>query len=142
MPLVQQGKGEHPVKAIEARFAPFLPGMDDDLGIAAGAKDMTECRELGHQRLEIVDLAVVDDADRTVLVVDRLVASSQIDDGEPAVTEPDPRRIVETVAIRATMAENVSHATEQAPVGVAAPAIIKDAGYPAHRPDLTLRSQF
>src|SRR5271169_737025 len=108
--------------------------MDDDLGIAARAKDMTEGRELGHQRLEIVDLAVVDDANRMVLIIDRLIAPSQIDDGEPAVPEPDPRRIVETIAVRATMAENVSHATEQAPVGVATPAIVKDAGYPAHRP--------
>src|SRR5580658_8628286 len=108
--------------------------MDDNLGITACAKDMTECRELGHQRLEIVDLAVVDDANRPVLIVDRLVAPSQVDDGEPAVAEPDPRRIVETVAIGATMAENVGHTTEQAPICVATPAIIKDAGYPAHRP--------
>ena len=107
--------------------------MDDDLGIAARAKDMAERSEFGHQRLEIIDLAVEDDANRTILVVERLIAAREIDDGEPAVAEPDARPIVETVAVGAAMGENVGHTSKQAPIRVATPTIIEDTGYPAHR---------
>ena len=43
--------------------------------------------ELGAQPLEVVDLAVEDDPDGAVLVVDRLVAAGEVDDREPAHPE-------------------------------------------------------
>jgi hypothetical protein len=41
------------------------------------------------QVLEIIDLAVEDDGDRLILVIDRLVAAGEVDDGKPAMAEPD-----------------------------------------------------
>jgi hypothetical protein len=42
--------------------------MDDDLGVAAGMEDVAEGFELGHELLEVVDLAVEDHGHRAVLV--------------------------------------------------------------------------
>ena len=131
-PLVRQGEGEHPIEAIEARLAPLLPSVNDDLRVAASAKDMSQRRQFGHQLREIVDLAVEDDADRMVFVEERLVTARKINDGQPAMPQPDPRRKIKPVAVGATMRENIGHATEQAPVGVATSAGVENPSYAAH----------
>ncbi len=83
--------------------------MDNDLGVGARPKNVAERSQLRHQRLKIIDLAVVNDANRAVLVELRLVTGHQIDNGEPAVPQPDPRRIMETVAIGSAMIEDIGH---------------------------------
>ena len=138
-PLVEERKGEHPVEALETRLAPLLPGMNDDLGIAARSKHMAERGEFGHQRLEIINLAVEHDADRAVFVEQRLIAARQVDDGEAAMPEPDPGRMIKPVPVRATMGEQTGHPMQQEPVGRAAPAVVEDAGDPAHKPVPSLR---
>jgi hypothetical protein len=47
--------------------------------------------QLGLDLGEVVDLAVVGDDDRAVLVVEGLLAGGEIDDGQALVGEPDPR---------------------------------------------------
>ena len=49
--------------------------------------------ELGAQLAEVVDLAVEDDADRAVLVEDRLVAARQVDDRQAAHPQGDARGV-------------------------------------------------
>ena len=45
--------------------------------------------QLLAQLLEVVDLAVEDDDDRSILVEDRLVAGHEIDDAQALDPEPD-----------------------------------------------------
>src|SRR6185312_17195521 len=86
---IPQREREHAAQALYAVFAPRLPCVHDRLGIAACTKAVTECRELRDQRLVVVNLAVVDDADTAVLVVKWLLPGRQIDDRQPAVAEAD-----------------------------------------------------
>ena len=51
-----------PRKRSHAGFAPLLPGVDDDLGVAVGAERMAGRLQLRNHDLVVVDLAVVDDS--------------------------------------------------------------------------------
>ena len=60
---IPEGKGEHAAKAVDTAFAPGLPGMHDDFGIAPGMEYMPQCLKFGDQFLVVVDFAIEDDAD-------------------------------------------------------------------------------
>ena len=93
---------------------------------------MAQPREFGHQRLEIVDLTVVDDADCPVLVEQRLVTGREIDDRQSTVAEPDPRLDMVAFAIRSPMTEDIGHAAQQGSIDLGLPAIVEDTRYAAH----------
>jgi hypothetical protein len=107
--------------------------MDDDLGVGTGAEDMAAAGKFHHQRLEIVDFAVEDDAHRVVFVEQRLVAAGDIDDRQAAMPEPDARRGEEPVAVGPAMRDRIGHAVKQVAVDRARAARVEDAGDAAHR---------
>jgi len=76
---IPEGKGEHAAEAVDATFAPGFPGVDDDFGVAAGMEDVAERLQFRDEFLVVVDFAVEDDTDAVVFVVQRLLASGQID---------------------------------------------------------------
>ncbi len=86
---VPQGQGEHAPQMLEAVDAVLLVGVDDGLGVRVGLEAMTAVLELLAEILEVVDLAVEDDADGAVFVVDRLVAAGDVDDGQAAHAQAD-----------------------------------------------------
>src|SRR5439155_9136417 len=131
-PGIPQSKGKLSIEPIETRRPPFLPGVDDHLGIAARSEHMAEDHEFGHQRLEIVDLAIVDNADRPIRVEERLIAGHEIDNRQAEVAEPQPRREMETVTVRSAMTEDIGHTPQQGPIDLAGSAIIEDTRYAAH----------
>ena len=92
--------------------------MRDRFGVRPGCEAMPGALEPRTQRLEVVDLAVQDDRDRTVLVVDRLPAGDQIDDAEPPVPEPRhaARRHVFAVAVGSAVGERTRHRPERGDV--------------------------
>ena len=59
---------------------PFLPSVDDDLGIAVGLEDVAHCLERGLDCAKIVDAAIEDYRDGAVLIVDRLTSTRRIND--------------------------------------------------------------
>ena len=100
---IPQGEREHAAELLDTRFAPRLPGMHDDLGVAVGAKDVTKRRQLACQLGKIVDLAVVHNHDRPVLVEQRLLPARQVNDRQATMRQPDPRLQVHTAFVRSTM---------------------------------------
>ena len=70
---------------------------------------MAAAHELRRELPIVVDLAVVDDGDRAVLVVDRLLAAGDVDDGEPPHREADAGLEVKAVAIGPAMGDCVVH---------------------------------
>ena len=52
-------------------------------------KRWPRCLELGAQLDVVEDLAVEDDPDRAVFVVDRLLAAREVDDAQARVRQPD-----------------------------------------------------
>ena len=106
--------------------------MHDDLGVAARMEAVTERLQLGYELLVVVDLAVVDDDDRAVLVVEGLLTGREIDDREPAVTERDTRLEVQAVAIGPAVGDRVVHAQRQAAVRLTFESGVDNACNPAH----------
>jgi len=129
---VVQGKGEHAAKALHAVLAPGFPGVDDDLGVAAGVEDVAQGFELGYQFLEVVDLAVEDDRHRTVLVEQRLLAGGEVDDRQPPMRERDAGLEVVAPFVRAAMVLHVVHALHEGTIEVALAAGVEEAGDAAH----------
>ena len=66
--------------------------------------------EFRDQLLEVVDLAVEDDDDGAVLVVQRLLAGREVDDRQAAVAEADARREVQAALVRAAVVLALVHA--------------------------------
>ena len=100
---VPQREREHAAEALDAVLAPRLPGVHDDLGVAARAEDVAERLQLGDQLLVVVDLAVEDDDDAAVLVEQRLLAGREVDDRQAAVAEADARLDVKAAFVGAAM---------------------------------------
>ncbi len=112
---IPQCEGKHAAEAFHAALAPRLPGMHDHLGVAARVEAVTERLQLRYQRLVVVDLAVVDDDDRAILVVERLLAGREVDDREAAMAERHTGLEVHAVSIRAPVGDRVVHAQREPP---------------------------
>src|SRR5229473_5897204 len=96
---------------------------------------MAACGQLGDQRLEVVDLAVVHHADGSVFVEQRLNAAGEIDDGETAMPEANPGCVVKTLAVRPAMANGIGHPVEQGAIDLRVAATVKNASNSAHSID-------
>ncbi|GMU94066.1 MAG: hypothetical protein AMXMBFR4_31240 [Candidatus Hydrogenedentota bacterium] len=72
--------------------------MDDNLGIAAGLKDVTARLQFRAQPFEIVNLAVAHEGDVVGFREERLAAPGEIDDRESRVAETDAALRIEVGA--------------------------------------------
>ena len=77
---VENREAEHAAELREHGVAELLVEMHEHLGVGLGAKGVAAGDEFGAQFAVVVDLAVEDDADRFVLIPDRLRAALQVDD--------------------------------------------------------------
>ena len=73
---------------------------------------MSRSLELVHQLAVVVDLAVLDDDDRAVLVRDRLVAARQVDDRKSPRRDPDRPVEVRALGVGAAVIERLRHPAE------------------------------
>ena len=129
---VPQGEGEHAAKALHAGLAPRLPGVQDDLGVAAGAEGVAQGFEFGHQFLVVVDFAVEDDDDRVVFVEQGLLAGGDVNDRQTAVAEGDTGLLVQARFIGPPVRLDVVDAGNQRRVEVALAAGVKESGDATH----------
>ena len=91
---VPDREGEHAAELFRDALAPFLVAVEDGLGVAAGLEDIALRDELVAQLHEVVDLAVEDDGDRSVVAVHRLGTACEVDDREAAESERDGVAVV------------------------------------------------
>src|SRR5262245_29173754 len=98
---------------------------------------VTERLQLGDQLLVVVDLAVVDDDDRLVLVVQRLLPGRDVDDGQAPVPERNAGLMMLAPRIRTAMRLRVIHAPQQSAIELALVLNIDNASNSAHGPNLT-----
>ncbi len=105
-----------PRKLLDHGLAVLLVEMDEDLGVAARLQHVAGGAQLALEVEVVVDLAIEDDADRAVLVPDRLRAALEIDDAEPPHAEREPvrRREVRARAVRPAVDDPAEHLAEQA----------------------------
>ena len=135
---VPQREGEHAAKALHAGFAPLLPGVDDDLGVALGVEAVAGGLQFGNQFLVVVDLAVEDHDHRAVLVEQRLLAGGDVDDAQPPVAEAQPGLDVQAAFVGAAVGLRVVHALEHGVPHRALAAGVELAGDAAHVVQLRL----
>ena len=86
---VPERNREHAAQPAGVLGPVLLVEMQVHLGVAVRAKRMAVALELAPQLRVVVDLAVLDDDTRAVLVRDRLIASREVDDREPPGPERD-----------------------------------------------------
>ena len=99
------------------------------------AKRWPGALELARQLAVVVDLAVLDDGRRAVLVRDRLVAGVEVDDREPPRREPDAAVDERALGVRPAVRERRRHRGE--PIAVDAAPSRDDSADPAHAPSLS-----
>src|SRR5204863_705288 len=78
---------EHAVHLVAESASPRFVAVNRDLDVAPGRKRVAQLLEPPSQCLEVVQLAVAGDDDVPGLAVDRLMATSDVDDAEPAYRE-------------------------------------------------------
>src|SRR5262249_20318531 len=82
-------KGKHSVKTRETLRAQILIEMEDHLAVRFRPKPVPSGEQLFAEWLIVVDLTVADQDERAILILERLMASSHIDDAEPSMAKAD-----------------------------------------------------
>jgi len=77
-------------QVMQALGTEVLVEMQCHLAVGPGAEAVAPRLEASANPLEVVELTVMHDDDRAVLVRDRLIARREVDDRQPRVTKPDP----------------------------------------------------
>src|SRR5262249_55396487 len=112
-PCIPDRQPEHAAEAGNGPEAPFLVAMHNHFGIAPGRELMTAGDELTTKLSVVVDLAVEHRPDRLILVVDRLMSASQVDDAQPTHAQADAGLQPVTGVIWSTMPDGVAHLVQQ-----------------------------
>ena len=115
--LVPDGKCKHPAKQLQAIGAVFVIETNDGLGVRLCVEFMPAFEQALAQFLIVVDLAVEDEPLRFVLIVQRLLPASEVDDRQPTHGEADILADVKTVLVRPAMDDGAVHLLQQAAVG-------------------------
>src|SRR5262249_4659953 len=90
-----------------------LVQTENDFAIAVRQETMAILLETFAQFAIVVDLAVADQDQRAVLVVQRLLSTGEVDDGQPTMSQRHVRVVINAFPIRAAMLERPKHAPER-----------------------------
>ena len=106
---VPERKREHAAQFVQHRLAPLLVAVQQDLGIRAGGEGVPGGLQLFAQGLEVVNFAVEHDDEAAVLVIHRLAAALQVDDGQAALPQRDRAFQKLALAVRPAVGDAVHH---------------------------------
>jgi hypothetical protein len=109
---IPQREGEHAAQVFEQRVAVAFVEADDHLAVAVRDEAVPVGLEPRPQLHIVVDLAVADEPDRLLDVVQRLAAARQIDDRETPVTQRRLAVAEHTLAVRATVDQGAEHGAD------------------------------
>jgi hypothetical protein len=111
---VPQREREHAAQVVDERRALFLVHVEQHLAVRVAPHAVAAGLELGPALDHVVDLAVVREHQRAVLVRHRVVAGGrQVDDRKPPLREPDGPFDPHSRIVRTAMRQQVVHAFEQ-----------------------------
>src|SRR5205823_11174815 len=100
--LIPNSQREHASQPAKQRLAPFLVPVGQDLAVRHRSEPVAACDKLRPQLAPIVDLAVQQRLNRTVLVRHRAVAVlAQVEDAQATMNETGARSDEHTFSIRA-----------------------------------------
>ena len=109
--VVPQPKREHPSQTGDQTLdSPPTVSMQQHFGVGATTELRAVGGQLRSQSAEVVDRAIEDEPQGSVGRHHRLPPRvAEVEDGEPPVTEHDPRPTLDTLAIRPSPGQRVSH---------------------------------
>ena len=115
---IPHGERELSVEVRETVRAPLLVGVGEDFGVAVRREAMAERGELVLELRVVEDLAVLHHPVATALVGQRLIATGEIDDGEPRIDHPELAVEIESRPVRPTVPQLAGHRAQQLARGV------------------------
>src|SRR3989442_9627862 len=129
---------EHPVELAECGRAPFLKGLERQLGVRTGPEGHALRFEVALEFGEVVDFAVVDDGETPVIRSHRLVTlGGEIDDAQTRVPEARGGRDQGPAVVGPAMTQAHGHAGEGLGVDPST-GEVDDPADPAHQETPTL----
>src|SRR5258707_4773555 len=106
--------------------------MNDRLGVAAGLENMPLLLENFAKRLKVVNLAIVRNDNRAVLVVHGLRAGAEVDDREPTMSEVNPPGADLTFPSALAVGPSLSDARQHSGQSIGIGPILNEAGDAPH----------
>ena len=106
---IPDGKREHASEFFNDLWPVFLIKMDDGFCIRIGVERMPLLLEFTAQFFVVVDLAVENDLNRAVLVVDWLMARIEVDDTQPPHSEPNAGFKIESFIVGTAVCDCIAH---------------------------------
>src|SRR4029077_1733028 len=101
------------IEPLDHRLSPLLISVGKDLGVGLGGELMPGSLQDLAQLEVVVDLAVLNDPNRGVFVVDRLVAAFDVDDREATAAEGHAIELDATFVVGPAMDHRVAHAADE-----------------------------
>src|SRR5258708_382045 len=86
--------------------------MDDGLGVAGGLQPMTALPQRVPELAIVVNLAVEDDPDRTILVADWLLAAFEVNDAQPSHAQSRAGPEVDPFLIGSAVHQHLAHGAD------------------------------
>ena len=114
--LVPNGEGEHATQVLDTAGAMFFVQVQDRFRVTVRAIDVAASFQLRAVVRVVIDLSVIGDVQRAVLVGHRLMTAGHIDDAQSAMAQTDGAVDEDALIVRATMRDDVSHARQHAGV--------------------------
>ena len=108
-PGVPDREAEHAAQARDGGGSPLLVGVHDRFRVGGGIETVPGGFELAPELTVVVDLAVEDDPDGAVFVVNRLVPSRQIDDAQTPHSQRHAVGRINSLIVRAAVPDDVTH---------------------------------
>ena len=130
---VVQGEGEHAAQAVEHCLAPLLEPVEHHFRIALGREGVACGDQLPAQFPVVVDLAVEDEHERAILVVEGLVRPGEIDDGQTPETQGGPAVFEIPFRIGPAMGDGIGHGDDGGAVVVGLVVLVDKADKAAHK---------
>src|SRR5579875_1432129 len=130
--FVEDGKRKHPPQLVDTIRAVLLVQMNYNFGIRVGVKTMAERFKLPPQSGKIINLAVEDDPDSSILVMHRLTPPPHVNDAKPAHPDSCKTVRINTFIVRATMHHSLTHTVNNPGVNGGSAFAICDSGNSAH----------
>src|ERR1022692_3331532 len=87
--------------------------MNDRLCVRVRVEPVSPALQLLPQIREVINFPVEDDPNRLVLVVDRLVAASDVDDAQAAHSQAHAAFGIDPLVVRTAMDERLAHLMDQ-----------------------------
>ena len=110
---IPNGHTELTIKIIQHLGAFFFVEVQEDFGICVGIELVSASFQVGTKFNVIEDLSVVNDPQGLVFIVDRLITTGKVDDAEACRCKASDIVHVNAEGIRAAMADQAKHATEE-----------------------------